>query len=107
MKRSEPVLAARPAISSRLVEPTSETTVSGPLADSASAARPGSAATGAAQKTTSASATASATEPARPVERPELEALVDVGGDGVEAGHLGVGPPLRGEPDRAADQPDA
>ena len=71
------------ATSAPLVEPTSVTTASSPLDASASETSPGSARTGAAQKTTSAPSTASAIESSDPVDRLPLErALAGAPGQG-------------------------
>ena len=107
MKRSEPVASAIAATSACFVEPTSVTTASGPAVSSAVATRSGRAVTGAAQKTTSAPATASAAEPSVRSTAPSATARLDVLRVRIPAGDLGPEPVARGEPDRAADQPDA
>ena len=105
MKRSSSPSAAT---SSRLVEPTSVTTVSGPAGRQRLARlvrqrrRPG-----AAQKTTSAPSQASAIEAAARSRAPSSTARSSVAAVAPVADHLGPEPLPRGEPDRAADQADA
>ena len=95
------------ATSAPLVEPTSVTTASSPLDASASETSSGSAPTGAAQKTTSAPSTAPAIESSIRSTVCRSSARSRGGRVRIEAADLGAEPPLRRQPDRAADQPDA
>ncbi len=92
---------------SRLVEPTSVTTASGPQASSAVAASSARPATGAAQKTTSAPSQASPSVLAPRSSDSLGQSPLEGRRIGVEAGDLALQPPPGGEPDRASDQADA
>ena len=103
MKRSSPTAET----TARLAEPTSVTTQSGPASASAARTAPGSAPTGAATNAASAPASASAGVAHETVTAPRAERGLAGARRGVEAPHLGAEALARGQPDRAADQPDA